>query len=80
MKFKKVLFRFFCSFSIFILLIENTVYADTVHFRNCLWKAAGYGDILLGTGICGILDRDKMEQACRLLNRHNIDRIEKINH
>ena len=55
MKLKKVIICFFAVLVSFILPIENTVHADTVHFRNCseAW-AAGYGDIFSwGTGICG---------------------------
>ena len=57
----------FCSFSIFILPIENTVHADTVHFRKLFRSmAAGYGDILVrGTDMQGILIVIKMEQPVR---------------
>ena len=68
MKLKKVIICFFAVLVSFILPIENTVHADTVHFRNCseAW-AAGYGDILVGEpGYAGHLDRDKDGTACEI--------------
>lgn len=80
MKLKKVSICFFAALVSFILPIENTVSADTVHFRNCseAW-AAGYGDILVGEpGYAGHLDRDKMELLVRFINQgDNIARVEK---
>ena len=78
MKLKKVIICFFAVLVSFILPIENTVHADTVHFRNCseAW-AAGYGDILVGEpGYAGHLDRDKDGTACEIFKSvANIARV-----